>query len=366
MTPVKPNHLAALLKSQAAAVVKSASSSTGEPSTADGVAQVTKATVPTDPGEAELKNQMVPADGTAGDDTNTLVPGENLNPSGTPSADKGAPAELPKMASERVTNVRNALLSVFPGQAKTAAAPGASPAVASAAAAVVEDPSKSAGAADSGLDLSPDMLVKLAKAVLSTNEGVAFARYTLEKAAGAEHADEMIKAAHAASVSHDESLYIKQAAFNEGMSAAARIHGELSRVVTEADAGEILKQASLHCTNLDALEHPMLKEAYATGMEDGAALEEGAEAGAAEPEIPMGGEQLTMDDVIALLQEMIAKGEISEEDVAAGLQELQAGGGGDPAAMDPAADPAAAMDPAADPAAAMDPAAAAPPEPAMA
>jgi hypothetical protein len=287
MTPVKPNHLAALLKSQAAAVVKSASSSTGEPSTADGVAQVTKATVPTDPGEAELKNQMAPSDGTPGDDTNALVPGENLNPSGTPSADKGAPAELPKMASERVSNVRNALLSVFPGQAKAAA----SPAVASAAAAVVEDPSKSAAVGDSGLDLSPDMLVKLAKEVLSTNEGVAFARYTLEKSAGAEHADEMIKAAHAASVSHDETLYIKQAAFNEGMSAAARIHGELSHVVTEAEAGEILKQASLHCTNLDALEHPMLKEAYATGMEDGAALEEGAEAGAAEPEIPMGGEQ---------------------------------------------------------------------------
>jgi hypothetical protein len=339
MTPVKPNHLAALLKSQAAAIVKSASSSTGEPSTADGVAQVAKATVPTDPGEAELKNQMVPSDGTPGDDTNALVPGENLNPSGTPSADKGAPAELPKMASERVSNVRNALLSVFPGQAKAAAAPVESPVI---AAVEVEDPSKSAGAADSGLDLSPDMLVKLAKAVLSTNEGVAFARYTLEKAAGAEHADEMIKAAHAASVSHDETLYIKQAAFNEGMSAAARIHGELSRVVTEAEAGEILKQASLHCTNLDALEHPMLKEAYATGMDDGAALEEGAEAGVAEPEIPMGGEQLTIEDVIALLQEMIAKGEISEEDVAAGLQELQAEGGEDPAAADPAADPAAA------------------------
>ena len=327
MTPIKPNHLAALLKSQAAAVVKSASSSTGEPTTADGVAQVSKTTVPTDPGEAELKNQMLPTDGKPGDDTDTIVPGANLSPFGTPSADKGAPAELPKMASERMVAVRSALLSVFPGQAKAAA-----PQVP----AVTADPSKSAGA-ELALDLSPDMLIKLAKVVISTNEGVAYARYALEKSAGAEHADEMIKAAHAASVAHDETLYIKQAAFNEGMSAAASIHSELSRIVTEADAEGILKQATLHCTNLDALDHQMLKEAYATGMEDAAAMEEGVEAGAAEPEIPMGGEQLSMEDVIALLQEMIASGEISEEDVVAGLQELQAGGGGEPAATDPAA-----------------------------
>ena len=338
MNPVKPNHLAALLKSQAAAVVKSASSC------ADGVTQVTKATVPTDPGEAELKNQMLPADGIPGDDTNTIVPGENLNPSGTPSADKGAPGELPKMASERVGAVRNALLSVFPSQAKAAAAPVAAPGVApQAAAALVGEPSKSAADGGSGLNLSPDMLVKLAKSVLATNEGVAFARYTLEKTAGAEHADAMIKAAHAASVSHDETLYIKQAAFNEGMSAAGQIHAELSRIITEADADSVIKQASLHCANLEALEHPLMKEAYAAGMEDGAALEEGVEAGAEDPEMPMGGEQLSMEDVIALLEEMIASGEISEEDVIAGLQELQGSEGADPAMADPAmADPAMA------------------------
>lgn len=345
MTPVKPNHVAALLKSQAAAIVKSASSSTGEPSTADGVSQVTKATVPTDPGEAELKNQMLPKDGVPGDDTNTIVPGANLNPSGTPSADKGAPGELPKMASSRVAAVRDALSAFLPAQAKAAAAPGV-PAITPqvAAAASVVDPSKSAAAGDSGLNLSPDMLIKLAKVVISTGEGVAYARYALEKSAGAEHADQMIKAAHAASVAHDETLFIKQAAFNEGMSTAAQIHGELSQLITEADADSIFKQASLHCANLDALEHPLMKEAYATGMEDGAALEEGAEAGAEEPAIPMGGEQLTMEDVIALLQEMIASGEISEEDVVAGLQELQGG--------EAAADPMAAAEPAADPMAA--------------
>jgi hypothetical protein len=330
MSNVKPNHLAALLKSQAASVLKSASSSTGEPSVADGVAQVTAGTVPTDPGEAELKGQMVPKDGVPGDDTNTLVPGENLNPSGTPAADKGAPAELPKMASERVGAIRGALLSVLnpEGQAKAAAAPDA------------EDPSKSA--ADSGLDLSPDMLIKLAKVVISTNEGAAFARYALEKSAGAEHAEEMIKAAREAAVAHDETLLQKQAAFNEGMSAAAAIHANLSQMINEDDADSILKQASLHCTNLDALDHPMLKAAYATGMEDAQVLEEGAEAGAEEPAIPMGGEQLTMEDVVALLQEMIANGEISEEDVIAGLQELQGGAEGGPAA---AVDPAAAADP---------------------
>lgn len=349
MSTVKPNHLAALLKSQAAAVIKSASSSTGAPSVADGVAQVTAGTVPTDPGEAELKGQMVPKDGVPGDDTKTLIPGENLNPSGTPAADKGAPSELPKMASERVAAVRGALASVLNpgGQAKAAAAAADVAAPTQATPADAAEPQKSA-AVESGLNLSPDMLIKLAKHVLSTNEGVSFARYTLEKSAGAEHAEEMIKAAREAAVAHDETLFQKQAAFREGMATASEIHGHLSTMIDENEADSILKQASLHCQNLEALDHPMLKAAYATGMDDAQALEEGAEAGAEEPEIPMGGEQLTMEDVMALLEEMIASGEISEEDVVAGLQALQAEEGAAPA------DPAAAEDPAA---AAADPAA---------
>lgn len=348
MSNVKPSHLAALLRSQAEAVVKSAASSTGAPSTADGVAEVKKGTVPTDPGEAELKAAL-PTDGTATDTTNAMEIAA-LNPSGTPAADKGAPAEAHKCASERVSAIRGALLSVMqPEAAKSASAPAATPAEPDASAASAApagtEPAKSASAPEGGLDLSTAALVKLAKAVLATNEGVAFAQYTMEKAAGAEHADDMIKAAKAASIAHDETLFVKQAAFNEGMSKAAAIHSELSQMITEEEAGEILKQASLHCENLDALEHPMLKAAYSTGMDDAAALEAGAEAGAEDPAIPGGGEQLSMEDVVALLQEMIASGEITEEEVIAGLQELQ---GADPAAAEPAADPAAApVDPAA-------------------
>lgn len=345
MSSVKANQIAALLRGQAESLKKSAASSTGAPSCADGIAQVTAGTVPTDPGEAELKAGM-PTDGTPGDDTKDVVPGENLNPSGTPSADKGAPADIPKMASEKVAAVRNALLSTFPNLKSASAEPAtADPATAPAATPVpdatqtaVEDPAKSAAVGE--LDLSPDMLIKLAKQILSTSEGVAYAQDTLEKAAGAEQASEMIKAAKAAADAHDETLYTKHAAFNEGMSKAAAIHADLSALITEADADEILKTAALHCDAIDQLEHPLLKAAYAEGMEDAAALEGGAEAGLEEPAMPGAGEQLSMEDVVALLQEMIASGEISEEDVIAGLQELQ--GAGPTAAAAPMEEPAAA------------------------
>lgn len=349
MIPVKPNHLAKILRDQAEAVVKSASSSTGAPSTADGVAQVTKVTVPTDPGEAELKKDL-PTDGVAGDSTNAMETAA-LHPSSTPAADKGAPGELPKMAAARVSNVRNALLSVFPGVAVKAAAGTAAPAAAPAAGVA---PAKSASAPAGDLDLSPDMLIKLAKAVLATNEGVAFAQYTMEKAAGAEHAADMINMARASALAHDDTLYTKQAAYNEGLSKAAAIHAELSAMITEADADSIIKQASLHCTNLEILGHPMLKAAYADGMQDAASLEGGAEAKDDKPSIPGGGEQLTMEDVVALLQEMIAKGEISEDDVVKGLQELESqNGGADPSGGAPPADPSV-TDPAAAPAASAD------------
>lgn len=348
MSAIKPNHIASVLRLQAEALVKKASSSTGEPSTADGVVQVTKGTIPTDPGEDELKDGM-PANGVMGDTTKTLETGFT-NPSGTPAADKGAPAEMPKAASERARSLRNALFSNFPTLAKAAAEKAAAEKGAPAAPAEATPVASKSAAVAGELDLSPDMLIKLAKQILTTGEGVDFARYTMEKAAGAEAADEMIRNATAAARAHDESSYTKQAAFNEGMAKAAAIHAELVTLISDDDAGEILKQAGAHCDCLDAYAHPLLKRAYATGMEDGAALEEGAEAGAEEPAIPMGGEQLSMEDVVALLQEMIDSGEITEEDVVAGLSELQAG-------ADPAADPAA--DSAADPAAAMAPEAAA-------
>lgn len=319
MSKVQAKHLATLLKQQAAAVLnKSASSSTGAPSTADGVAQVTAGSVTPDPGNAELRANSLPANAEPSDDTDTLVPGKNLNPSATPNADKAAPAELPKMAAERVARVRNALTAVLPSAQKAPTPTQSQPSVA--------DQHKSA-ASETALDLSPEMLVKLAKAVLSTNEGVAFAHYTLEKAAGAAHADQMIKAAHAAAVAHDEVLFTKQAAFDEGMQRATNIHRELSSLISESDADSILKQASLHTKNLDELEHPLLKMAYAAGMDDAHALEAAEEAGEGEPALPMGGEELTMEDVIALLEEMIANGDISKEEVEAGLKELEASQG---------------------------------------
>ncbi len=332
---VKPNNVAALLRSQAGILSKAASTDSAGDSAADGVARVTKGTIPTDPGEAELKEGL-PTDGQAIDDSLKDITTQVTNPSGTPAADKGAPAEMPKAANSRVGALRTALFTAFPGAAEKAAAATADKGAPAAGA----EPAKSASSAVGGLDLSPEMLIKVAKVMLATEEGCAQVERAFAKEAGDAAAKDMIKAATAASDAHTHTFFQKQAAVNEGMSKAAAIHSQLLEMITEEEADQILKQAGVHCEALEALEHPLLKAAYATGMEDGAALEEGAEAmeappveGAApgaEPEIPMGGPQLSMEDIVALLEELVASGQISQEDVTTGLAEFQAAGGAAP------------------------------------
>ena len=263
---------------------------------ADGQGGITAAggTIPKDPGEAELK-QDLPADGT-----------------------------VRKSAGARVAAISAAL-----GAANPRFLP----------AATVTTPApvqlKSAGTAgDPPINLSQDTLAKIASAALSTEEGINFIHGIFEKQAGAAAArEQIIEAIHAADA-YDNNEQVKQAAYDDVFTKAAHFHEQLSQILTEDDADFILKQAAVHHDALMSLEHPLLKQAYAAGMDDAAVMEGAEEAQGEEgapptdEALPMGGEQLSEEEIMQLLQEMIASGEITEEDVMAALEATEGGAGG--------------------------------------
>ena len=118
--------------------------------------------------------------------------------------------------------------------------------------------------------------------------------------------------------------------------------------MTEAHADAIIKQAALHQETLASLDHPLLKAAYAQGMDDASLMAAADEAGApegAEPPadgaspadeaLPMGGESLSEEEIMALLQEMLASGQITEKDILEAVQATSGGEGMPPEGMPP-------------------------------
>ena len=324
--------------------------------TADGQGGITTTTSQPakDPGESELK-QSLPADGTprTSDDAKGVasltqvidaqggITTSNESPkkdSGEDDIKQGLPADGTTLKSARVEAIRSALFGKNPNlnPAKSAGEQQAAP-----AAPVAQ---KQAGEGDP-IELSRDLLAKIASDILATEDGINFVYGLQEKAAGAQAARaELTSALHAAEY-YDEVEQVKSAAMNDVFSKAAAIHDELSQLISERDADEILKTAAIHQSALLELEDDMLKIAYAAGMDDAALLEAAAEAEAGEGaeaeapaeggELPMSGEEgLGEEEVLQLLQELIESGELSEEEV---MEALQSAEGEAPPAEAPAA-----------------------------
>jgi hypothetical protein len=217
-----------------------------------------------------------------------------------------------KNASDRVNSIRNAISGANPALTashnKAAFAP-----------AVVSDK----------IDLSQDTLAKIASAILSTEAGISFTHGLFEKQAGEAAARQQIQEAVMAAQMFDEGEHMKSAALNDVFSKAAAVYEDLSSIITEDEADQIIKIANIHQEALIELDHPLLKKAYAAGMDDAALMDaadeaEGQEGMLAPDEaIPMGGEELSEEEILALLTEMIQSGEISEEDVVAALQSAE-------------------------------------------
>ena len=301
-----------------------------------------------DPGEADLKQDQ-PADGTGRKSNTPSSTPDRLNvadgqggistmgaqPKKDPGVDEltqDLPADgtVRKSASDRVNAIRNAITGanpkIAPAQQKAATAP----------AAVVAPQ----------IDLSQDTLAKIASAILATEDGINFTHSLFEKQAGEAAARQQIQEAIMAAQAYDDTEQVKSAAMNDVFTKAAGIYNDLQTIITEDEADEILKVAHVHQEAILAYDSPLLKQAYAAGMDDAALMEAADEAGGAEgaapvdEALPMGGEDLSEEEIMALLQEMIASGEISEEDVMAALQATEGGEEGSPAELAPEGAPA--------------------------
>lgn len=335
------NDVVALLRGYA----KKFASTPDRMTTADGQGGITTSQQQpkADPGEGDLK-QDLPTDGTmrqspatgGSPDRMTTADGQGgiTASSQQPKKDVGEgelkqdlPTDGTVRKSARVDAIRAALFKSNPSLGKAATAPqGAAPA---------------ATGASGNINLSQDVLAKIASDILSTEEGINYVYNNLEKQAGAQAAREEIANALRAAEAFDEVEQIKSAAINDVFTKAAAIHADLSAIINEAEADEILKTAAVHQAALIELDHPLLKQAYAAGMGDAATLEGGDEAaaeGGADADLPMSGDQLGEEEVLALLAEMVQNGDITEEEI---MQALGEGGGAEGAAPEGAEPPVA-------------------------
>jgi hypothetical protein len=197
------------------------------------------------------------------------------------------------------------------------------------------------------IQLTPEFHMKLAAAILEDEEGMQFAEQILRKAAGQEKAHELINAALQQQHSYNAAVEeyeqeVKQANDAQAQDEAAFAHA-LAQATPE-ELAQIEKAASVHNAYLSSFSTEYERAAYRDGVMKAAAMEENMAAMPPEaapampgemPPGPEGGEggeaPMGVEEIIALLEEMVQAGEISEEEamqVAQALLEGEGGGGG--------------------------------------
>jgi hypothetical protein len=254
------------------------------------------------------------ADGQGGMTTATAQP---TSDDGEDDLKQDLPTDGTTRKSARVNAIRAAILGVNPALAATNAQTTPTGAQKQAGNDVAQP-----------IDLSQDLLAKIASEVLATEEGINFVYSMREKAAGASAARAELTSAIQAAEYYDQLDQVKSAAFNDVFSKAAAIHDELVQLITEDDADEILKTAAIHQAALyECGDNELLKSAYAAGMDDAALLDAAQAAeGEDEGELPMSAEEgLGEEEVLALLAELIESGELTEEEVMQAIAESEGG-----------------------------------------
>jgi len=189
-------------------------------------------------------------------------------------------------------------------------------------------------------EFTTEFHVKLASQLLASEEGRDHARSILADAMGAEAVDTLIKKAEAMETElqqHEQfQNHVKQA----------------MEQMTPEDRDEFVKSAKFHQSEVESLETNFEKSAYGQGAMDAAAMQQGGGL----PEIPEEGSDMTIEEIVMILDQLVQSGEIEPQLADAVLQAVMAEMGGAPAAlaaggapMDPAALAAggAPMDPAA-------------------
>jgi hypothetical protein len=188
-------------------------------------------------------------------------------------------------------------------------------------------------AAGMALDFDPSFHFKLASAILATEEGRTFAQQVLEAQHGAAEASDLVKAA----AFMEQQAQVLEQMEQDGVGAAEQAF--LSASPEEQEA--IVKLANVHATAKSGLNHEMLKLAY----DDGAATAAGmGDAGMLDKDPGAETDNISEEDIVAVLDQLVQSGQIKPEEAQAILQELAQGGQGEQAPAG-AAGPDGGMDP---------------------
>jgi hypothetical protein len=196
-----------------------------------------------------------------------------------------------------------------------------------------DDENKSANT-DSSIPetVTDEVRLKLANAILATEQGVAFAQQILEQDMAREKAASLITAAseenfarlqkEASLAAEYEEEFLKQAALEEEaefvQEVLAQRFDELTKDASEEEMAKIAHMRDVYATTLDGLETDMEKAAFMQGAADDAALQEAMAAG---EELPA--DEISIEEIAQMVEEAVASGQLSEEEAAAILQGLQ-------------------------------------------
>ena len=170
---------------------------------------------------------------------------------------------------------------------------------------------------------------KIANLVLNYEEGRQMVTELADRELGKQAAQNLIKEA-----AELESI---QDAYEQEQQAAAIQVEEMLKGASAEDVQDIEKLMVVHSGAIDSYEYDFEKEAYDLGVKQAAAAMD-AEGG----ELPMEGEDVSLDEVAAVIMQMVESGEIDPQLAEAILGELAGAdgggmeGGGEEAMMDPA------------------------------
>lgn len=196
------------------------------------------------------------------------------------------------------------------------------------------------------INMGPDALYKLASAIFETQEGIDTVLPLLRKKAGQEAAISLLKQA---SDEYDTQVaeynYMQKVAY-ESAQAQANFDLVVSEIVKSAsskeEADRLIKTASQHIKNREFLGSELLKAAYDQSIEDAGEMV-GAEEAGGEAELAGAQGEPTIEQILMLLEQAVASGEIQEDEAIQIAQALVAddqGGGEAPVEEVPAEVPA--------------------------
>jgi hypothetical protein len=179
-----------------------------------------------------------------------------------------------------------------------------------------EEAKKEAAGDRVAIQLTPEFHMKLAEAILETDEGIAFAEQILVKKAGVDKAHELI------AMALEQEEYSKMAAADhmvaeqgrlEMLDACAGIVEGFRKTASAEDLELATKMASVHAAACAALPSEHAKMAYMSGAADAAQMSDEMEAGE-EGDPGLGADQpMDPEEIVEILATLVESGELDEE-----------------------------------------------------